>query len=95
MAPEVLYTLLASTTMMGCWLGLRVGIVLGSAGGAAGSTLLLPCALTSYPLATQNTFMQGGFLSSMRPFDLDTACSFGDCVCCTFCCDDLHNIFAG
>ena len=45
MAPEVLYTLLASTTMMGCWLGLRIGIVLGSAGGAAGSILSLQTAL--------------------------------------------------
>ena len=45
MAPEVLYTLLASTTMMGCWLGLRIGIVLGSAGGAAGSFLSLQIAM--------------------------------------------------
>lgn len=36
MAPELLYSLLASTTMLGCWLGFRVGVVLGSAGGAAG-----------------------------------------------------------
>lgn len=35
MAPELLYSLLASTTMVGCWLGFRVGVVLGSAGGAA------------------------------------------------------------
>lgn len=47
MAPELLYSLLASTTMLGCWLGLRVGVVLGSAGGAAGNKShckLLVCA---------------------------------------------------
>ena len=38
MAPELLYSLLASTTMLGCWLGFRVGVVLGSAGGAAGDS---------------------------------------------------------
>ncbi len=48
MAPELLYSLLASTTMLGCWVGLRVGLVLGSAGGAGGTVsgnLVLHCAV--------------------------------------------------
>lgn len=33
MAPELLYSLLAGATVTGCWLGLRVGMFLGAAGG--------------------------------------------------------------
>ena len=76
MAPEVLYTLLASTTMMGCWMGLRVGIVLGSAGGAAGSFRLLPIVLKFHFLALCNTLLHVGRLPSKhtKPSNIDAAC---------------------
>jgi hypothetical protein len=33
MAPEIFYSLLAGATLTGCWLGLRIGMVLGAAFG--------------------------------------------------------------
>ena len=56
MAPELLYSLLASTTMLGCWVGFRVGVLLGSAGGAAGTESLhcmcrTPCTLLAWRYA--------------------------------------------
>ena len=77
MAPEVLYTLLAGTTMRGCWLGLRGGIVLGSAGGAAGQCRILPIAIacTFYLVATHYSLLHVGRLPSkhMKPSNIDVA----------------------
>jgi hypothetical protein len=37
MSPELLYSLLAGAVGTGAWLGIRVGMLLGAAGGVAGS----------------------------------------------------------